>query len=77
LGVGGTPAIYINGVPVDFNKLNVESMRQIIDSDFKKRGLSRQVKRKSSDDCQSISNTAIVVNNNAAKNTVGNSTEKK
>jgi protein-disulfide isomerase len=78
VGVGGTPAIYINGVPVDFNKLNVESMRQIIDSELQKGGTqpAGQASNQAAIANQS-SNTAIVVNNNAAKNNVGNSTEKK
>jgi protein-disulfide isomerase len=78
VGVGGTPAIYINGVPVDFSKLNVEAMRQIIDSELQKAGsqATRQTANQPTTSNQST-NTAVVVNNNATNNAVGNSIEKK
>ena len=82
IGVGGTPAIYINGVPLAFEKLNVESMRQVIDSELQKPGSqpTGQATSQTTSANQST-NTAIVVNNNATNsatnNAVGNSIEKK
>ena len=82
IGVSGTPAIYINGTQVAFEKLNVEAMRQIIDGELQKPGSqpTGQASNQTTTANQS-SNTAIVVNNNQASsvtnNAAGNSTEKK
>ena len=78
VGVGGTPSIYINGTPLAFEKFNVESIKQAIDSELQKAG-SQQAGQASNQaaSANQSSNTAIVVNNNAAKSNVGNSTEKK
>jgi protein-disulfide isomerase len=38
LQVASTPTVYINGVPIPFNQMTVEGMRQIIDAELQKSG---------------------------------------
>lgn len=38
LQVSSTPTVYINGVPIPFNQMTVEGMRQIIDAELQKAG---------------------------------------
>ncbi len=42
LNVNSTPSIYINGVLIPFEQMNVESMRQIIDAELEKAQKSNQ-----------------------------------
>ncbi len=78
VGVSGTPAIYINGTPLAFEKLNVESMRQVIDSELQK--ASSQPTGQASNQAtiaNQSNNVATAANSSDTKNTAGNSIEKK
>ncbi len=78
IGVSGTPAIYINGTPLAFEKFDVESMRQVIDSELQK--TSSQPSGQASNQTTTVNqsnNVANVANGSDTKNNVGNSKEKK
>ncbi len=79
IGVSGTPAIYINGTPLAFEKFDVESMRQVIDSELQKTSSqpSGQASNQTTTVNQSNSAANVATNNNDTKNNVGNSKEKR
>jgi protein-disulfide isomerase len=79
IGVSGTPAIYINGTPLAFEKFDVESMRQVIDSELQKTSSqpSGQASNQTTTANQSNSAANVATNNNDTKNNVGNSKEKR
>jgi len=78
IGVSGTPAIYINGTPLAFEKFDVESMRQVIDSELQKTSSqpSGQASNQTTTANQST-NAVSTANNSDTKNNVGNSKEKR
>jgi protein-disulfide isomerase len=78
IGVSGTPAIYINGTPLAFEKFDVESMRQVIDSELQK--TSSQPSGQASNQTTTVNqstNAVSTANNSDTKNNVGNSKEKR
>lgn len=52
LQVNSTPSVYINGIPVPFNSMTVEGMRQIIDAELQK-AASMQSPQKSENSSES------------------------
>jgi len=75
IGVSGTPAVYINGNPVDFQKFTVESLQQIIDAELQKPANQTSSQTTTANQSNNVANTAN--DNGGAKNNVGNSKEKK
>jgi len=75
IGVSGTPAVYINGNPVDFQKFTVESLQQIIDAELQKPANQASSQTTTANQSNNVANTAN--DNGGAKNNVGNSKEKK
>lgn len=76
IGIGGTPAIYINGVSLPFQQFNVESMRQAIDTELQKAGNQPATSQTSNQAVvvnQTTGNTANASNNSAVKPDAGNS----
>ncbi len=74
IGVTGTPAIYINGTPLAFEKFDVESMRQIIDSELQKASSQPTAQASNQATSANQSSSAVnVANNGGAKNNVVNS----
>lgn len=79
IGISGTPSIYINGTPLAFEKFDVESMRQVIDSELRKTSNqpSGQAVNQTTAANQSNSVAGAATNNGDTKKEVGNSNEKK
>ena len=74
IGVSGTPSIYINGVPLAFEKFNVEAMRQVIDSELQKATAQPSNQTTNANQSNTVANSA---SNSKVNSNVGNSAEKK
>jgi len=75
IGVAGTPAVYINGKEISFEKFTVESLQQIIDAELQNPAGQTSNQTTTANQSNNVANTAN--DNGGAKSNVGNSIEKK
>lgn len=66
IGITGTPTIYINGTPLAYEKFDVESMRQVIDSELQKAS-SQPTAQTQNQTTANQSNSAVTNNSGNAK----------
>lgn len=77
VGVTGTPAIYINGIPLPFEQFNVAAMRQAVDAELQKASSQPTGQASNQTTANQPSNVAVVVNNNSGVTTTNSNTVEK